>query len=438
MGLRKKIPRDVMRPLTLAVLIIMIIAAIVMRYIQHTDKGQEHLRQSLENQPQTLDEMLDKFMPDETQLTEIFSPRLQTEAQSNEEIEFLARDGTLTAMRISKPVGSGPFPGIVIIHDGESSSRSTEQIGRVLGKELSKQYNAVTLAVDWRESALGEEEMHDVISAVNWIQKTYRSTNQPTILFGLGRGAYLALKAMDEVEIDGLIMAYPYIDPYQEYLYLQEYNDLDAVTFLSQTGCSGYSTQVESCLTSLSLADRLSLSLPTYMVNSTGNDFIPIDQTDSIAALVNNSLLTYSRIQDDEVQHNFLSNTTAQGFATSWQDLTTWMDDLFETYFQLPSSTTKASSTNTNSSASNTNQTVTTAPIIINSNTNGNTNSNSNTNSAADTDEAEQVDSLNSNTNTNTNVNTNTSTINSNSSVNSNNPVGLQGANDVEVYDDQE
>ncbi len=323
---RKRATQAIIRPLTITMAIVIIVGVIIIQFLLNTEKGQKRQQEYLENQV-TLDELIDEFLPDEHEIESIFRPQFGVEERLNEGTGFVARDGGLVDVRFSKPYGSETYPVIIIMHGGESSSRSTERIGRVLGKELMKSLNVMTVTIDWREGSLGEEDVHDVVSAVNWIQKSYENYNQQVFLFGLGRGAYPVLQALHEAEADGMVLAYPIVDPYTYYQYLQGVDEWDAKAFLDIAGCGGYSQSTETCLQNLAVVNTMKLDVPTLLIHSASDTIVPITQSEMLVQEIAPSFLTYKKVEDEEVQHDFFSNSANPGFEQGWAALIDWFEE---------------------------------------------------------------------------------------------------------------
>jgi polyketide synthase 12 len=317
--------KEMIRPFTIGVVLIMVAAALVLRILQNTDYGQQVLEKQTAEMPD-LDTLLDQVMPSEEQIDQAFQPHLDTEDAQSKDIGIITKDGQLLRARLSKPAGSGPFPVIIILHDGPSSTRATDEAAKLWGESLSHEYDAMTLTLDWRESQMGEEEVTDVVSAIDWVRKLRESTDQPILLFGMDHGVYLALAAMETHSeyVDGLIAAYGYSDVKQQYHFLAEHDARGAENFLDDTGCAE-ETAVELCLEGQSVTS-VDIAVPLLVMHGRADTVVPSAQSEQIATQATDpSAVTTVYSDDPAVDHFFLDNEDNAGFTIGENAVNDWL-----------------------------------------------------------------------------------------------------------------
>lgn len=321
---RKHWPSEFSRPITLGVFVIMIIAAIVLYVLQHTSYGLQILNKQTEMPD--LNTVLDSVLPQEDEIQQAFQPRLDNEQLKSKDIGIITRDGQVLRARVSKPEGPGPFPVVAIIHDGPSSTRTTDQVAALWGEALSQEHQMVTITPDWREGQMGQEEVTDILGALDWMGKLRETKDQPITLFGMDHGVYIALSVVEaqRESITGLIAAYGYSDIAAEYHFLAEHDTRGAENFLDTTGCSDQ-TAVELCLKELSNT-AVHLTIPTLVIHSQSDSVVPLSQSEQIASQVTDqTLLTTDYITDTNIDHFFLSKDTNVGFADAKTIIDTWL-----------------------------------------------------------------------------------------------------------------
>ncbi len=301
----------------------MIGSVAVLRILQNTPEGEERIR---ENELMNINAILDQIAPSDDEIERAFQSRLSEEELQNEDIGIVTKDGQLLRARLSKPSGNGPFPVVIIIHSAPSSTRATDEIGTVWGESIAREQNALTFTLDWREGTMGEEEVTDVVSTIDWARKLLQATDQPIYLFGLDHGVYIALRALETHQeyVDGLIAAYGYSDIAAQYAALVAQDSRGAENFLTQTGCSE-AVAVDSCLNDLS-ATTVEISVPTLLLHGRADSVVPFTQAEQIATQVNESVqLTSVFLDDTAVDHFFLDDTNDAGFTAGEQAIADWL-----------------------------------------------------------------------------------------------------------------
>ncbi|MFH1426815.1 MAG: prolyl oligopeptidase family serine peptidase [Candidatus Kerfeldbacteria bacterium] len=323
---RRKLTQEIIKPLTAAVIVIMIVAVVILKYLQLSDKGQAFLQQRSADVP-SLDEILDQAIPDTEEIESLFEPKLGIEALHGYEAGYIARDGETVRARLSKPEGDGPFPAIIIIHDAPASSRATDRVHDVLGERLMEQFNALTFTVDWRDSDFAEDDLTDVISAVDEMSDFVHVKDEPVIVLGLGYGAYLSLLATRDVQVDGIIIAYPYIDPADQFKHLNNTNQVTAQTFLQQTGCTT-ALQEEQCLRSLAVTDEYDETVPMLVLHNSKDALVPAIQSERLTVMHVQTALTVLMLDIENGEHDFLSDPAADGFEQGYSAVVAWIETL--------------------------------------------------------------------------------------------------------------
>lgn len=314
-----------MGPVSIMFFALMIVAIIGLRLYNHF--APEEKKQIATNQPQTLQEFLDSVIPQNVNFDQLSQTTLGTAAILNKEVEFITRDSQTIHAKISKPEGTGPFATIILVHGGQSSGRSTDRVAEVLGEPLMQSTGMMTVAVDWRESTFGQEDLTDLLSTIDWVRGLQETASQPIILFGLEHGAYVSLLAtVEDVHIDGVIDAYGYIDPWEEYHYLLTVDTTSADNFLEATGCHTAANQ-EACLHELSLQDVLHIDMPVLILHSQADTFVPIAQSETFATMIDTDFLTFDRIDDPAVGSGFLASPSVAGFDAALDQINQWITE---------------------------------------------------------------------------------------------------------------
>ncbi|MBI2411300.1 MAG: hypothetical protein HYV32_05405 [Candidatus Kerfeldbacteria bacterium] len=314
---------SLMGPVSMLFFAFMIVALIALRLYNHF--APEEKKQIATNQPATLEEFLNSVIPQNVNLDQLSQASLRTEAMMNKEIEFITRDSQTIHAKISKPEGVGPFATMILMHGGQSSQRSTDRMAEVLGEPLMQSTGMMTVTVDWRESTFGQEDLTDLLSTIDWVRGLQETASQPIILFGIEHGAYISLLATQEdVSIDGVIDAYGYINPAEEYRYLLTTDATSADNFLQQSGCHTAANQ-DACLHELSLQDVLHIDIPVLILHSEADTFVPIAQSEMLAAMMDAELLTFDRITDPVVGNGFLTTPSLAGFDAALEQINAWV-----------------------------------------------------------------------------------------------------------------
>ena len=241
---------------------------------------------SVENIAPSLDEIIEQFVPNPEDAERLFGNSLDSDELSNEEVGFAGFDSELVRAIISKPAGEGPFAGVLFIHDSPSSERATDKLHAQVGDPLSKELGVVTMTVDWRESDFGEEDLTDVLSALDWFTNLPEFDGQPIITVGIGHGALLGLLAAEEKYYltDAMISIYGINDPQKHYEYLLNIDPNAARRYLANSGCV-VALNPSSCLKKLRIVekDEAPIEMPMLFMHDPDDRYINFEQTQILA-----------------------------------------------------------------------------------------------------------------------------------------------------------
>jgi dipeptidyl aminopeptidase/acylaminoacyl peptidase len=174
---------------------------------------------------------------------------------------------------------------------------------------------------------IGEEEVVDVISTIDWVTKLSEAQEQPVIVFGMDHGVYLALAAVQTRSeiVDGVIAAYGYSDIAAQYHFLAENDKRGAENFLDDTGCAE-ETAVELCLENRSISP-LTIAVPMLLIHSRADSVVPIAQTEQIVAdATEPARVTTLYEEDPSVDHFYLNNEGEAGFDAAETAIHDWLD----------------------------------------------------------------------------------------------------------------
>ena len=243
--------------LAVPILIIVVVVAVVLRYGFGINETYDDISPTL-----TAQEIQDLVLPDEDVIALYFSSQFEAEPTNGEQVTMIARDGEQTFGYMSKGTTVQPEAIIILVHDSPSSTRAAKELDATLGKRIASQFNAVTVSVDWRDGVYGEDDVSDVLAAVNWANE-YNNELRPVDIYmvGIGHGAYLAAKVMEETDktIEETLAINGYYYPLREYVRLQSSGESTAEAFLLATGCSG-EVYPNTCLDELGIISSSSIS----------------------------------------------------------------------------------------------------------------------------------------------------------------------------------
>ena len=170
---------------------------------------------------------------------------------------------------------------IVLIHGGKASTEATKEMGK---EYAGRFYPAFTvISVDYRFSSYGGKELEDVLKAISYardlgIQKIY--------LIGESHGAYLALLAAAQKEVDGVIDAYGPTDLLRMQTFATKENpqlNIDWADYIQATEkeCKETGLSLEECIKRRSpyyLAAKI--KAPILILHGTDDTIVPISQSE--------------------------------------------------------------------------------------------------------------------------------------------------------------
>lgn len=278
-----------------------------------------------------LDAVLADILPDENAIETLFQPPLSEGALAVDERAVIARDGDTIPIYVSKPEGLGPFPVLIIVHDRPASARSTQLIAEEVGAVISERSNALTITVDYRDSAFAEEEFTDVISVVSWASDLQEASDQPIDILGIGHGAYLATlvherasSSLDEsIALGTVISISGYTTPGDVLTQLEESRP-DAVSgFLVSTGCA---EQIDSasCVESLRIDPAVLADVPVLAVHSSLDDIVSIDQSRALIDANAQEDSALVEVTDESASHHELLNARSSSYDAAIDAIVDW------------------------------------------------------------------------------------------------------------------
>ncbi len=321
-----KMPEDVLRPLTLGVLVIIFLTVIVLQFVNGRGGKSIEDTTSLPD----LQDLIDGFVPENTTIDDIFQPRLSSAELKNEEIQILNKEADLLRIVIAKPSGAGPFPVAVLLHGDRSSSRETDDMADDMGVFLADELGIMTVVVDWTESDIGGNEIDDVVAALDWIENLNEATDQPIVIIGVDHGAYIAHLAAQRwrSEIAGVVAAYGVTSPRDRYTTLNEQGPDQAERYLEITGCTNAADR-NSCLEGLSVMPGL-VTYPLLAMHNRSDAFVGIEQSERISNTVDADLLTTYYPESESGDHGILEDHSFDGYDEAREQLITWLNYAFE------------------------------------------------------------------------------------------------------------
>lgn len=198
---------EIIRPLTLAVLAIMCILVIVIRFTG-SGKGEEK-KEDLTRE--RFAQIIESIYPTKEEIRNATMLALGKEYRRSDDITFIARDGYLTKGYLSKPEGAGPFPFIIIVPDPFVALHA-EEVSQQFGELYATAFNAVVLVLDARDDMRGENDVTDLIAAMEWQDRAKEIQDQPQILIGIGYGSWMIAKASETIAPEYIVMLSPVVD----------------------------------------------------------------------------------------------------------------------------------------------------------------------------------------------------------------------------------
>ena len=139
---------------------------------------------------------------------------MRTVRDRMEKVNWPSRDGTEVTGYLFLPKGRGPFSVIIYLHGGLHASALKDVIPRV-GNKVCRSYitkrGYAILMVDYRGSSgygesylmlddWGDEEVNDVLGAVEYLEKTGVAKPNHIFLYGNSRGAFIGLWALERTD----------------------------------------------------------------------------------------------------------------------------------------------------------------------------------------------------------------------------------------------
>lgn len=245
------------------------------------------------------------------------------EAMQSEEVNFLNDDGDVVHTFITKPQGSGPFPGVVLLHGNESSLRAAQRASSILGEQLSQGLHAVVLTLDWRDVGFGSSG-GDIQESIAYLRELPEVDTFPIVLMGLDYGAYLGMAELDRLDVQGVVAAYGFMNPLTHYQFLKEHDPAAALRFLTRTGCD-IAVQPEECLADLSVLDGLSLRVPLLALHNAQDTLVNITQSQALVGAADAALAELRQFDNADAGHDFLANTSSSLFSEALGIVTQWM-----------------------------------------------------------------------------------------------------------------
>lgn len=281
------------------------------------------------NDDESFDALLQQVLKNTGDNNPTTTQEISQAALHSEEVNFLNDDGDVVHTFLSKPVGPGPFPALILLHGNESSLRATERASMLLGEKLSESLQAVVLSLDWRDIGFGSSG-NDARSSIKYLRETSEVQQQPIVVVGLDYGAYLSLAQLSALDVQGVIAAYGFFNPASHYQFLQEKDPAAATRFLAQTGCN-LAVQLTQCLGDLSLLSSIPKTVPFLALHNTKDALVSVAESQALvnAANINDAtrakLVTFDGAESD---HDFLEDTSSALFIPALAAMKSWMTEI--------------------------------------------------------------------------------------------------------------
>lgn len=304
---------EVMRPLTLAVLVVIVVLVIVIRVRNNFTSNQDAANE--ENiTSETFQQMVDAYYPSTEEIQNSKAVSITSRKRASESIHFIARDGFFVQGYVSKPEGIGPFPPIIIVPDVLSGSDALT-VSQVLGELYATTLQAAVIVVDPRATHRGVDDVTDVIAAIEWTPGVQELDAKPQFVVGIGYGAWLAAKASATTAPEHLIMLSPVLDFSSENV-----KTTLRSSFIAQSDCETVASQ-DACFAQLS---SVTLPIvPTYVQLSSNEMDI---RAQDIALINAAGLMDFNveTITGDISLRTASAQSNAPILTSSLQQLSTW------------------------------------------------------------------------------------------------------------------
>ena len=170
---------------------------------------------------------------------------------------------------------------IVLVHGGKASTEAAKKISEEYAAFFYPRFTIVS--VDYRFSSYGGEELKDVLKAISY---TRELSIKKVYLIGESHGAYLALLAAAQKEVDGVIDAYGPTDLLRMRTFATKENpqlNIDWADYIQVTEkeCKENGFELEECIKRRSpyyVARKI--KAPVLILHGTDDTVVPISQSE--------------------------------------------------------------------------------------------------------------------------------------------------------------
>ncbi len=170
---------------------------------------------------------------------------------------------------------------IVLVHGGKASTEVTKKMGEEYATYFFPAFTIIS--VDYRFSSYGGKELEDVLKAISYVKNL---GIQKIYLIGESHGAYLALLAAAQEEVEGVIDAYGPTDLLRMQTFATKENpqlDIDWADYIQATEkeCKESGLGLEECIKRRSpyyMAEEI--KAPVLILHGTDDTVVPISQSE--------------------------------------------------------------------------------------------------------------------------------------------------------------